>query len=107
MVDITCVCMIDCVFGMQQSITDAVESDLSLMDGIVLPIAFLVMAVVVKSLRLLFIPLVCIGLSVLLSFACVYFMTLGMTILSFVRATHIHIIHTHALPLRAVLCHCV
>ena len=57
---------------------------MSLMDGIVLPIAFLVMAVVVRSLRLLAIPLICIGLSVLMSFTCVYLLSFGMTILSFV-----------------------
>ncbi len=69
---------------LQQSITDAVENDLSLMDGIVLPIAFFVMAVVVRSVRLLFIPLVCIGISVLLSFTAVYILSREMTILSFV-----------------------
>lgn len=69
-----------------KSITDAVENDLSLMDGIVLPIAFLVMAYVVQSLRLLVIPLIGIGISVMLSFSVVLALTKVMTILSFVSS---------------------
>ena len=67
-----------------QQITASVEHDLGLMDGIVLPVAFLVLAMVVRSIRLLVATLCCIGLSVALSFALVYIMATQITVLSFV-----------------------
>ncbi len=60
------------------------EHDLGLMDGIVLPIAFIILAVVVRSVRLLFITLACIGMSVAGSFALVYIMATQMKMLSFI-----------------------
>jgi hypothetical protein len=67
-----------------KGITDSVSHDLSMMDAIVLPIAFIILAMVVRSLRLLIAPLLCIGASVALSFALVYAVSTRMTILSFV-----------------------
>eukprot|EP01104_Vermistella_antarctica_P020541 TRINITY_DN8827_c0_g1_i1.p1 TRINITY_DN8827_c0_g1~~TRINITY_DN8827_c0_g1_i1.p1 ORF type:complete len:933 (-),score=199.36 TRINITY_DN8827_c0_g1_i1:20-2818(-) len=58
------------------------EHDMGLMDGIVMPVAILVLAFVLKSLRLLVIPLVVIGVSALSSFIAMYFVTYFMSVLS-------------------------
>ena len=63
----------------------SIAEDTSRLDMIVLPIAFVIMAAFVKSLRLLIIPAVCIALSILWSFTVVYGLTEAMTIPSYVR----------------------
>jgi uncharacterized membrane protein YdfJ with MMPL/SSD domain len=51
---------------------ESVERDLALMDGIVMPLALVVLALVLRSVRLLIIPLVALVVSILVSFAIMY-----------------------------------
>jgi uncharacterized membrane protein YdfJ with MMPL/SSD domain len=51
---------------------ESVERDLALMDGIVMPLALIVLALVLRSVRLLIIPLVALVVSILISFAIMY-----------------------------------
>ncbi len=75
---------LDVTFPLQREVNDSVEADTSSLDSIVLPAAFVVMAVFVKSLRLLVVPLFCIAVSVLGSFAVVFGLTKHMDIPAFV-----------------------
>lgn len=62
------------------SVTSNVQKDMGLMDGIVIPIAVLIMAMTVRSLRLMILPVACIGLTLVVSFASMYFVTFAMAV---------------------------
>eukprot|EP00760_Papus_ankaliazontas_P017043 PhM_4_TR17011/c0_g1_i2/m.68989/K06994/K06994; putative drug exporter of the RND superfamily len=63
-----------------RSAVSSVGKDLGRMDSIVLPLAMLILAYFVRSLRLIIIPGICIGLTAALSFATMYL--IGSTILT-------------------------
>ena len=66
------------VSGMASFLTlmqNSVERDLALMDGIVMPIALLVLAYVLRSLRLVIIPIVTLLVSALIAFSIIYITT--------------------------------
>ncbi len=63
---------------------EATEEDLALMDMIVIPIAMLVLAFVLRSLRLMILPVLSMGISILTSFLIMYPIALTTNIFSFV-----------------------
>ena len=68
------------VNGLPVFITDiisSVEKDMGLMDAIVMPIALVVMMFTVRSARLAILPVISIGLSLVVSFAGMYLVTLA------------------------------
>eukprot|EP00756_Hemistasia_phaeocysticola_P011159 Hpha_TRINITY_DN15094_c1_g1::TRINITY_DN15094_c1_g1_i1::g.123724::m.123724/K06994/K06994; putative drug exporter of the RND superfamily len=64
------------------TILDASTADLEHMDGIVLPIAVLILAYIVRSLRLLIAPLIALGLSTAISFGIMYMVAVNMNVFS-------------------------
>ncbi len=60
-----------------------VEKDAMTMDLVVLPISLCVLGVILKSFRLLIIPLLCVGVAALCSLSIVYFVALGEPVISF------------------------
>eukprot|EP00756_Hemistasia_phaeocysticola_P011157 Hpha_TRINITY_DN15094_c1_g10::TRINITY_DN15094_c1_g10_i1::g.123779::m.123779/K06994/K06994; putative drug exporter of the RND superfamily len=64
------------------TILDASSRDLEHMDGIVLPIAVLILAWIVRSLRLLIAPLVALGVSTAVSFGIMYMVAQSMNVFS-------------------------
>ncbi|MHA1685816.1 MAG: MMPL family transporter [Candidatus Heimdallarchaeaceae archaeon] len=67
-----------------QDMQKGTENDLKRMDSIVLPIALLVLAIILRSARLLFIPLVVLGISIFTSFLIMYPIALNFTVFAFV-----------------------
>jgi predicted RND superfamily exporter protein len=56
-------------------IQNSMEKDFAIMDGIALPIAVLTLGFILKSVRLLILPLLAMGVSALVSFMVMYFCT--------------------------------
>ena len=67
----------------ERDVETGIEHDLLITDGIALPIALLILALVLRSLRLLILPVICIAVSILTSFALVYPISLSTTTVSF------------------------
>ena len=63
---------------------EVTEEDLAIMDAIVIPIALLVLAIVLRSLRLMILPILSMAISTLSSFLIMYPLSLSMDIFSFV-----------------------
>lgn len=61
-------------------IVEQVENDMAVMDAIVLPLAMLVMGVTVKSLRLLILPILSVGLTLSISFGAMYPVSIATTV---------------------------
>jgi uncharacterized membrane protein YdfJ with MMPL/SSD domain len=59
-------------------IQNSMEKDFAIMDGIALPIAMLTLGFILKSVRLLILPLLTMGVSALVSFMIMYFCTFAM-----------------------------
>ncbi len=70
--------------NLQQEVNDAIASDTSMLDSIVLPIAFVIMAIYVRSLRLLIVPAFSISITILGAFAVIDGLTFAMDVPSFV-----------------------
>jgi predicted RND superfamily exporter protein len=68
-------------------IQNSMEKDFALMDGIALPLAMIILGLILKSLRLLILPLVTMGVSALTSFMVMYFCTflIGILFFSYLR----------------------
>ncbi|MHA1955178.1 MAG: MMPL family transporter, partial [Candidatus Heimdallarchaeaceae archaeon] len=60
------------------------EEDIIMMDSIVLPIALIVLALVLKSFRLMILPIISVGFSIATSFFLMYPLALAMPVFSFV-----------------------
>lgn len=56
-------------------IQNSMEKDFAIMDGIALPIAIITLGFILKSVRLLILPLLAMGVSALFSFMTMYFCT--------------------------------
>ncbi|MHA1347373.1 MAG: MMPL family transporter [Candidatus Heimdallarchaeaceae archaeon] len=70
--------------AMYMDMKEVTQEDLALMDMIVIPIAMLVLAFVLRSLKLMILPILSMGISVLASFLIMYPLALTMNIFSFV-----------------------
>lgn len=64
------------------TIQASVEHDMALGDGIVIPIAFAILALMLRSARLLILPLFCLVVSGLTAFGLMYFATLFMNVMA-------------------------
>lgn len=71
----------DLLFG--RDVQEGTEHDIMLMDGIAFPIALLILAFVLRSVRLLIIPVLCIAVSILTSFSLVLPIALSTMMVSF------------------------
>lgn len=61
----------------------SIESDFALMDGIVLPLALALLSVLLRSVRLLILPILSIAISALVTFSIMYGITFVFDIVSF------------------------
>jgi RND superfamily putative drug exporter len=59
------------------------ERDFLVVDGISLPLAFLVLAYILRSLRLMLLPVICIGTSIVITFGIMYFVAILVPVVAF------------------------